>query len=92
MMNEELGIKVCVNNAYYYLGEVKVTRNPLFLHTSRQKKFGPPSFLFSLFSSYGIETLNKKGLFWGIFFLLPFVRFDDCVALIPQKRRLHQTL
>ena len=69
-----------------------MTRNPLFLHTI-QKKFGPPSFLFSLFSSYGIETLNiKKDFFGGIFFLLPFVRFDDCVALIPQKRRLHQTL
>lgn len=67
MMNEELGIKVCVNNAYYYLGEVKVTRNPLFLHTI-QKKFGPPSFLFSLFSSSSeIETLNTKKDFLGGF-------------------------
>ena len=48
MMNEELGIKVCVNNAYYYLGEVKVTRNPLFL-SSIQKKFSP---LFSLLSFF----------------------------------------
>ena len=82
---------MCVNNAYYYLGEVKVTRNPLFLHT-RQKKFGPPSFLFSLFSSYGIETLNTKKDFFGEFSFFFRLFFDDCVALIPQKRRLHQTL
>ena len=45
MMNEELGIKVCVNNAYYYLGEVKVTKIPFSPHVETKKVRSP---LFSL--------------------------------------------
>ena len=89
MMNEELGIKVCVNNAYYYLGEVKVTRNPLFLHT-RQKKFGPPSFLFSLFSSYGIETLNIKKDFFGEFSFF-FRLFALMIVLLSSHKNVVYT-
>ena len=55
MMNEELGIKVCVNNAYYYLGEVKVTRNPLFLHTIQKKSSVPPLFSSLFFLLMGLK-------------------------------------